>query len=202
MADRSLPTVSSHHAGFTAIELLFAVGMLVTIGGMAAPPILRSLDDYRATGAARYVAARLQRARMEAILRSADVAVRFVALPAGYAFAAYVDGNGDGVLSRDIATSVDQSLGPPERLIDTFTGVEFGAEAGLPPVDPGGSPPGADPIRLGTSNMASFSAMGTSSSGSLYIRSRTRQLVVRIYGDTGKTRILRFDPQARQWKPV
>ena len=71
MAGRRLPTVNSRR-GFTAIELLFAVGIVVTIGGVAAPPILRSLDDYRATGAARYIAARLQRARREAILRSAE----------------------------------------------------------------------------------------------------------------------------------
>src|SRR5262249_14962934 len=119
-----------------------------------------------------------------------------------YAFAAYVDGNGNGVLSRDIAVNVDRPLGPPERLIEKFTGVEFGTEPGLPAVDPGGSPPGSDPIRLGSSDMASFSAMGTSSSGSLSIKSRARQYVVRVYGETGKTRVLMFDPQARQWKPV
>ena len=189
-------------SGFTAVEVLFAAALIATLGGIAVPPVLRALDDYRATGAARYVATRLQRARMEAVHRSADTAIRFVPTAAGYAFAVYVDGNGNGVLSRDIASNIDQPLGPPERLSDSFTGVDFGVEPDLPAVDPSASPPGSDPIRLGASDMASFSASGTSSSGSLYVRGATKQLVVRVFGETGKTRILVFDGQARQWKPL
>jgi hypothetical protein len=68
-------------------------------------------------------------------------------------------------------------------------------------VDSGGTPPGTDPIRLGSSSMATFAASGTSSSGSLYIRGRRNaQYVVRIYGQTGKTRVLKFDARSRQWK--
>jgi len=188
--------------GFTVIEVVFAAALIVTLGGVAVPQVLHALDDYRAAGAARYVATRLQRARMEAVHRSSEVALRFASTPGGYVFGAFADGNGNGVLSRDIASGVDQSLGPPERLADTFAGVDFGTDAGLPAVDAGGTPPGSDPIRLGTGGMASFSATGTSSSGSVYIRSRTRQLVVRIYGDTGKTRVLAFDRAMGQWKPL
>jgi len=211
LAHRSLPIVSSSRLaerqtdasrGFTAIELLLAVAVLATVSSIATPPVLRAIDDYRATAAARYMATRLQRARMEALLRTADVAVRIAPASSGYAFGLYVDGNGNGVLSREIASNIDQPLGPAERLGDSFAGVDFGVEPDLPAVDSGSSPPGTDPIRLGASDMASFSPAGTSSSGSLYIRSRTRQLVVRIYGDTAKTRVLVFDRQAGLWKPL
>jgi hypothetical protein len=37
----------------------------------------------------------------------------------------------------------------------------------------------------------------------VYIRGRSKvQYVIRILGDTGRTRVLKFDPHARQWKAV
>jgi type II secretory pathway pseudopilin PulG len=190
-------------AGFSALELLFVVSLMATICGMAVPPVLSGIDTMRAAGAARYVAARLQRARMEAVLRSANVAMRVTQTPTGYELAVYVDGNGNGVLTRDIDRGVDWRLGSAERLPENFVGVDFGVLPGLPAVDPGGAPPGADPIRLGASDLAAFTPGGTSSSGSVYIRGRQQQqYVVRIYGDTGKTRILAFDERTRRWKPL
>jgi Tfp pilus assembly protein FimT len=189
--------------GFSAVELLFATALMVTVGGIALPPLLSLVEEARAQGAARHVAARLQRARVEAILRSADVAVRFTASGTDYSFATYVDGNGDGVLTADIKNGIDTRIGSIERLADGFSGVTFGTIAGLPPVDPGGTAPGSDPIRLGSSNGATFTASGTASSGSIYVRgSTTRQFVVRIYGDTARTRILRFDGRSKTWKPL
>ncbi len=185
--------------GFTAIELVFALGVAATLSGLALPPMLRVLDDYRAAGAARYVASRLQRARMEAVRRSTTVALRFTDTGD---FATFVDGNGNGVVSADIRDGTDPQLGGTERLESNFSGVAFGTFPGLPPVDSGGVAPGTDAIHLGSSNSASFTPTGTSSSGSVYLRSRTCQLVVRIYGDTGKTRILRFDERIRQWRPL
>lgn len=86
---------------------------------------------------------------------------------------------------------------------EQFSGVEFGAIPGLPPVDAGGTPPGTDPIRLGSGSIASFSALGTSSSGTVYIRSRRdAQYAVRIFGETGKTRMLKFEPRTGQWKQL
>ena len=145
----------------------------------------------------------MQRARMEAITRSREVALQFVQTANGYRYAVYVDGNGNGVRTKEIANGVDRPEGSEEALPSNFSGVEFGALPGLPPVDPGGVPPGDDPVRLGSSNLASFSASGTATSGSLYIRGRhDAQYVVRIFGDTGKVRLLKFDGQTKKWKPL
>jgi hypothetical protein len=189
--------VRSAAAGFSAVEIVFVAALTTTLAGVTVPPVLRTLDDFRAVGAARYLASRLQRARMEAIRRSANVAVHFTT---DSEFATYVDGNANGVLATDVRSGMDWQLGAVERLGAAFQGVIFGTIDGLPPVESSGSPPGSEPIHLGPSNSASFSPMGTSSSGSVYLRSRTRQLVVRIYGDTGKTRILQFDEHNRQWR--
>lgn len=189
--------------GYSAIELVFVLGLSATLSGITIPQFLVTLDDIHAVGAARYVAARFQRARMEAVVRSAEVALRFTEDASGYRFAAYVDGNRNGVLAIDIQHGIDTVAGASERLPDNFPGVDFGVLPGLPAVDPGSAPPGSDPLKLGTSNSVSFSPLGTSSSGSVYIRGRGRsQYVVRIYGETGKTRVLKFNARMNAWTPL
>ena len=189
-------------AGYSLLELMFAAALSVTLGAIAAPLLLAAVDDVRAAGAVRYVSTRLQQARMEAVGRSADVGVQFVQTPDGYAYTVYVDGNGNGVRTRDIQGGLDQRLGSVERLPYHFAGVDFGVQAGLPPVDAGGAAPGTDPIKLGSSSILTFTALGTSSSGSLYLRGRrSSQYVIRILGETGKTRVLKFDPRAQHWRP-
>jgi len=189
--------------GYSLVEVIFVAGLIATGSALAIPQILASLDDMRTIGATRYLSVRLQRARGEAVMRSTDVAMQFVPVAGGYTFAVYVDGNRNGVRTRDIEQSVDRRLGGIERLGDSFKGVEFGATPDLPAVDPGGAGPGDDPIRLGPSGFASFTALGTATPGSLYIRgSQGAQYVIRIFGETGKTRILRFNARTNRWMPL
>jgi hypothetical protein len=191
------------HRGYSVLELVFVLSLSLTVAAAAVPQFQNGLDAYRAAGAARYIAGRLQRARMEAVLRSVEVALRFSSSSAGVSYAVYVDGNGNGVLSTDIQSGVDRMIVAPERLRDNFAGVDFGAIPGLPPVDAGGTAPGSNPVRLGSGSSASFSPDGTSSSGSLYILgARNTQFVVRLYGETAKVRVLRFDNRTHQWRPL
>jgi len=189
--------------GYSLMELVFATGMAVTMSAMAVPQYLAAIDDFRAAGATRYISSRLQRARMEAVVRSTEVAMQFTETIGGYCYAVYRDGNRNGVLTRDIQDGIDRLIASVERLPDQFTGVDFGTIPGLPPVDAGGTPPGTDAIRLGAGSFASFSSAGSSSSGTVYIRSRRgAQYAVRIFGETGKTRMLKFDPMTRKWRPL
>ena len=81
--------------------------------------------------------------------------------------------------------------------------MSFGVLPDLPPVDAGGAPPGTDPIKLGSGSLLTFSAQGTSSSGSVYIRGRgAAQYVIRVFGETGKVRILKYDANSRQWRAL
>jgi Type II transport protein GspH len=193
-----------HRGGYSVLELVFVLSLSLTVGAAAVPQFQSGLDAYRAAGAARYIAGRLQRARMEAVMRSVEVALRFSSSPgSGYSYAVYVDGNGNGVLSTDIQSGADRMIGAAERLRDNFSGVDFGAIPGLPPVDAGGTPPGSNPVRLGSGSSASFSPDGTSSSGSLYVLgARNTQFVIRLYGETARVRVLRFDNRMQQWRPL
>ena len=112
-------------------------------------------------------------------MRTANAAVRFIEDGQAYSYSVYVDGNDDGVRSQDIQRGVDREIRRQERLSDQFPGVEFGALPDLPPVDAGGVPPGSDPIRIGGSDLLSFTALGTSTSGSLYVRGPRQTQYVR-----------------------
>ncbi|MGE5246383.1 MAG: Tfp pilus assembly protein FimT/FimU [Betaproteobacteria bacterium] len=184
------------------MELLFALGLIVTMTAVAIPNTLGMLDEYRAAGAARYISGRLARVRAEAIARSADVGIRFDRTAEGYAYTTYVDGNGNGIRTVEIQSGIDAELLPAERLPEKFSGVDFGVLSELPAVDSGSAPPGTDPIHVGSSGTATFTPSGTASSGSLYIRGKgSTQWVVRIFGTTGRTRLLKFDPIRRRWSP-
>ena len=190
-------------AAFSFVEILFVLGAAATVSAVAVPETLRTIDASRTAAAARYVSTRLQRTRLEAISRNSAAALRFTRTSGHYDFAAYVDGNRNGVLSKDIQSGVDRTIQPADRLGDHFTGVDFGALADLPPVDSTSTAPGTDPIRLGTSDTVTFSPSGTATSGSVYILGlRGSQFVIRIYGETGKVRILAFNPRSSQWTPA
>jgi len=107
--------------GYSLLELLFAIAAVATLSGIAVPPVLAALDDQRTAGAARYMAARIQRIRMEAVSRSTNVALRFVPTASGYWFRVYIDGDGDGVHTDD--TAIVGEAGPlPPIIVHGFVG--------------------------------------------------------------------------------
>lgn len=187
------------YAGYSLVELMFVAGALAMASAVAVPVITRGLDQFRTRGAARYLASRLQRARAEAVARGANVALCFSRVGARMTFGVFVDGNRNGVLTADIAAGIDHPIAATADLAD-FTGVQFGLVAGV--VAPDGTPLAGDPIRFGLSRMASFTPVGTASAGSVYLRGRDgSQYAVRVYGDTGRTTVWRFEPRGG-WVPL
>ena len=190
-------------SGFTLLELMFVLALSATVTAAGLPLVTTAVDEYKALGAARYLSMRLGRARLEAVKRHANTAMRFTLSGDVYRYAVYTDGNGDGVKSDDIGAGIDKELFPAEKLPAQFGSVDFGVLPDLPAVEPSSPPPGSDPIKLGAANMVSFTPLGTATPGSLYIRSRRgAQYVLRIYGETAKTRILKFNRLTGEWKPL
>jgi len=200
---RGLLARSYHAAGGSSLaELVVACAIIATVCGMTIPSVAAGVDYWRAYGAARYVAARLQAARMQAVMRLRPVGIRFVP-GSPVIFRMYVDGNRNGIRTADVLSGADPPLGDDDVVANLFAGVDFGLLPDLPPVDPSSPPPGTDAVKFGTSNIASFSPNGSSSTGSVYLLSKgQQQYVVRLFGDTGKVRILMFDPRTRKWKPL
>jgi type II secretory pathway pseudopilin PulG len=186
-------------AGVSLIELVLVAAMVAVMTGVAVPWLLDAIGQARAAAAARLLAADVQGARMEAVKRAAFVGLRFEHDQAGYLYGTYVDGNGNGIRTADISRQIDIRLGVERRLAAHFTGVDLGVADGVPDIDTGQLLPG-DPVRLGRTDILSFSPLGSSTSGTLYVLGRGPcQLAVRVLGVTGRVRVLRYDFNRREW---
>jgi type II secretory pathway pseudopilin PulG len=191
--------------GFSLIELLVILVVTAVLGMIAVPTVFELAGDFRVRLAAEDLMGTLRLARSHAIRYGANVAVRFDEDEEGVVtFALYRDGDGDGVLNRDIAAGVDPRIVPPRPLAHFGRGVGFGFPPGPPPRDPG-SPSRRlgkdDPIRFNDSDLASFGPLGTSTPGSLYVTDGRRRLAaVRVFGRTGKVRILLYDFEKEEWR--
>lgn len=187
--------------GYSLLEVLVTISLLVIVAGAAIPLAHGSVDRSRAAAAASYVAGRMAKARFEAVKRSAFVAIRFVEDTDGYWLRVYVDGNGNGVLSRDITRDVDRPITHAEKLDHHFPGVTFGIEPNVPSLDSNQTLDTSDPIHIGATTLLSFNPNGSSTSGTLFIRGqRASQFAVRILGATGRTRVFQFNVEDRTWR--
>jgi hypothetical protein len=184
--------------GTSVLDLLVVLTAIALVSGMAFASVEHNVNATRETGAARAFAMRVRQTRLEAVRRSAGVALHFDTTSDVPHFRAHVDGNGNGVRTRDIASGIDPPLGAVAALDDGLGGVRFARAADVPAVgeDDGGAE-GA--IRVGAAGLLSFGATGSGTSGTIYLSGRTRQFAVRVYGPTGRVRLLEFDRRARAW---
>ncbi|HEX5097785.1 MAG TPA: GspH/FimT family pseudopilin [Acidimicrobiia bacterium] len=188
------------HKGYSVLELLMVVSVSIVISGAAIPLATNGVDRTRAEGAVRYVAGRMASARFEAVRRSAYVAIRFVPQSDGIWLRAFVDGNRNGVLSGDITRGLDVPITSDERLDHHFSGITFGILPNVTGLDPGQPFNAGDPVQIGSSTLLSFSPLGASTSGTLFIRGqRGTQFAVRILGATGRTRTFEFNFGDARW---
>jgi hypothetical protein len=184
--------------GSSALEVMFALAATVTMGALAMALTSSAIDEMRTATAARYVAGRIGSARIDAVRRATAVALRFVEVDGDHQYAAYEDGNGNGVRTAEIGAGIDPPLGPFERLRDKFPGVRFELTPGIPDPD-GDVSTGADGVRIGSARVLTMSADGTATSGTLYVRGRQGQYAVRVLGVTGRTRVLQYSAGNRTW---
>jgi type II secretory pathway pseudopilin PulG len=185
-------------SGFTVVELLFVLALGATLVSVAVPSTQDAVDAMRTAGAARYIAARLMGARIDAISRSACVALRFEASGSDYTFRFYADGNGNGIRSADIAAGIDTPFGETNKLDRRFAGVVFGLMNGYPDADQVEGT-GADGVRIGPTALLTMSPDGTATGGTLYVHGRRAQYAVRILGTSGRVRVLELRTEARKW---
>jgi hypothetical protein len=149
------------------------------------------------------MASRFRAARQHAAVASASTAIVFSQRDGDgpWLFDVCVDDNGNGVRRTEIADGTDEC---PEQALDLarmFRGVRVAVDPALP--GPDGDAGTADPVRFGSSDMASFSPSGSGTGGTVFLRSSTGlQYAVRVGNMTGRTRVLRFDPGRRVWGPA
>jgi Type II transport protein GspH len=168
-----------------------------TLLALSIPLTQGAVEEARAAAAARHIAERIGLARVEAVRRSAAVALRFEPDVADYRFATHVDGNGNGLRTAEISNGTDLSLGDTERLRDKYPGVRFGLLAALPDLD--GARGNVDGVRIGSSGILTLSPDGSATSGTVYVCNARSQYAVRVLGATGRTRVFHYDTGAGRW---
>ena len=195
--------MATDNRGVALIDVLVATGLALVMTAIAVPVIGGTLDREHVITGTQYLAAQVQRARLESLKRATSVAVRLEVLDGRTAVQLFVDGNGSGVLERDIDERIDPALTGLEWLDDHARDVSL--RINQPIQDVTGTValnPGDDPLRIGGTALVSFSPLGSSTSGTLYLSGRRGpQMAIRIYGGTGRVRVLTFDRAAQQWRP-
>jgi len=192
--------------GFQLYELLVVMLIVSIVATMGIPRVLDWTRGLKMDLAAHELVGVLRMARSYAVRHSTKVGVKFrPESRSGTTFTLYRDGDGDGVLTADIDSGVDSAIGPPRQLAHFGSFARFGFPPGPAPRDPG-NPSGRldrldDPIRFNRSDIASFSHLGGSTPGSLYLTDGRYLLsVVRVFGRTGKVRIMRYDAETEEWR--
>jgi len=195
--------VATTDRGVALVDVLAATGLSLVMAAVAVPVIGGTLDREHVIVGTQYLAASLQRARLEALKRATTVAVRLEMLDGRTAVQLFTDGNGNGVLQRDIDRRVDPALTALEWLDDHGRDVSLRINQAIRDVaNTADLEAGDDPLRIGNTALVSFSPLGSSTSGTLYVAAgRGPQMAIRIYGATGRLRVLMFDAQGREWRP-
>ena len=193
-------------AGFNLVEIVVVLAIAALLFSWSVPGLLSMSRRVRLEMAANEISSLMRLARSMAVRRNLNVALKFHLEPEGRVlYTLYRDGDGDGVLSRDIASGTDPPLGPPRELAHMGAHVQFGFPEGPAPRDPGNPHRRLDrlddPIRFNRSDMASFGPLGTSTPGSVYLSDGLHSLVaVRVFGRTGKVEVLRYDVETELWE--
>jgi prepilin-type N-terminal cleavage/methylation domain-containing protein len=187
--------------GYSLVELLTSLA-IVSIICLAAFPAFGSMRRRSAVRAASIeLRSVFHQTRSRAISRNTNAGVRFTRVSAGWVFAIYDDGDGDGVRNDDIARGTDRLALPARRLLRESTLATIGLLRQTIN-DPDGDRllPTASPVQFNTSQLCSFSPMGESTPGTIYITDNANELyAVRVYGATAKMRVLRYDAAKRRW---
>ena len=192
----------AHSRGFSFSEISAVLAIVGLMSAMSLPALSRFANNASFRGACNEVAHLLVMARDRAILKGQETALRWVASGGDLVFTMYEDGNKNGVLADDIRRGVDKPVYGPFSLRGKYPGIAFAFVAGFAAPDPSGNPIGnlGDPVRLGNSNMCSFSPFGKASPGTIYVSNgATRQAAVRITPASGRIQVLEWTGPTTKW---
>jgi type II secretion system GspH-like protein len=200
------PGLLSHRRAFgaTFVEVVAVIGIAAVLFAVIVPGLAQLKSSVSIRSAASETTTAFALARAYAIRRGVHVGLKFRKNGDRYEWTVYRDGNRNGVRTADIARGVDPPVGiyfPWNR-----NDVRPGILTGSPVPDP--SQPGRaldrldDPIRFNGSDICSFSPMGESTPGSVYLwDGMDRMAAVRIFGRSAKIRVLYYRLGESEWKP-
>ena len=174
-------------SGRGLLELLVALSLAIVMAAAAIPKAQSMVHESRLRGAAFYLRGLMRQVRANAAAKACYMGVVFGEVDGNPVFSIHADGNANGIRRVDVDGGVDPMLRQPYRLSETFPGVRYGR---LPA---GAKDPFMRGLQIGRSHIVSFSPLGSSTTGTLYL-SNDYGLVyaVVIFGSTGRVRVARY----------
>lgn len=175
------------HGGHTLAELMLVLAVFTTLAAAALPRIGETVHEHRLRGAAFHLRGLLRQTRARAVTEARYVGVVFEEVEGDPVFLIYGDGNHNGIRRRDIRQGTEERLREPYRLSETFPGVRYGS---LPM---GAETPFFPGLRIGRSKIVSFSPLGSSTTGTLFLSNQYGLVyAIVVFGSTGRVRIARY----------
>jgi prepilin-type N-terminal cleavage/methylation domain-containing protein len=188
--------------GITLIELIVVVAIIGIIALCAMPAFAAYRRQASVIAAGHEMRSLLREVRSRAIARGRYSGVKFVKSGKNWTYTLYDDGNGNGIYNADINKGIDRRYFGPAVVMPQF---QTAAIALLPNTirDPDGAKllPTDPALQFGTSTICSFSPLGSGTPGTIYISDGIDNLyAVRVFGATGKVRMLRYDAGTQKWE--
>jgi hypothetical protein len=200
-AGRSSPR--ARQEGHSLAECVVCMALIATVTLISLPSLAEARRAAALRAVAEQVGGLLLRSRSWAVLHNRNTALVFEHAAACWWCFVAVDGDGDGVRSDDIRAGRDPVVGRKARLRDGEAGL------GILTTEPVPDPSGSgwlegdlnDPVRAGSGDIISYSAVGTATSASVFMTdNRSQMRVVRVYAATGRTRSMVWRSGWDRWR--
>jgi type II secretory pathway pseudopilin PulG len=177
--------------GHTLLEMVFVLALFLLTASWLIPGLRAYSQEAHLMAAAEKFSGQFREAYSMAVKQNVNTAIRFEPGHGGPVYSLYRDGNGNGVLSADIAKGRDERVAGPFELSGGAADVRVGINVNVPAIPPdSGTLDPADPIKFGASNMVSFSPLGTATPGTFYLAGNGAQAAVRVTPGSARVRIL------------
>jgi prepilin-type N-terminal cleavage/methylation domain-containing protein len=194
--------VFNRQKGITLIELVVVL-TIIGVGAMCAVPAFAAYRRQTSVlAAAHQMRSLLRQIRSRAIARGRYSGVKFVRSGSNWTYTLYDDSNGNGISNSDITKAIDKPYFGPAVVMPSFRTATISL---LPRTmrDPDGDKlsPSDAALQFGTSTICSFSPEGAGTPGTIYISDGVNNLyAVRVFGATGRLRMLRYDAGKQKWE--
>ena len=181
-------------SGYTITELLIVIAIIGMFSAIAMPRWMNLQRHAAVRAAAEELQSVFRGARMRAITTGRNVGVRFTKSGNDWMYALYDDRNGNGIKTAEITSGVDKMIARPKRVLNTVRYASI-ATPTKTITDPDGDPlkPADSPVQFGSSSICSFSPLGASTPGTIYLTDGNGEIwCARVYGTSAKVRLLRY----------